>query len=73
MKLAMTAILPAQGFNDEATCLRKVIRPMLSDMRADLREHAKMTGTFRISILIDTLEGDDKIAEAQSGLAAGHG
>ena len=73
MKLAMTAILPAQGFNDEATCLRKVIRPMLSDLRTELRDKVTMNGNFRISVLIDTLEGEDVIAEAQSGLAAGHG
>jgi hypothetical protein len=73
MKLAMTALLPAQGFNDEATCLRKMIRPMLTDLREELRDKVKMQGQFRISILIDTLEGEDTIAEAQSGLAAGHG
>ena len=28
MKVGMTAILPAAGFNDEHTCMRKVITPI---------------------------------------------
>lgn len=66
MKLAMTALLPAEGFNDKGTCIKKVVGPMLDSMRAQLREQIPMKGEFRISILIDTLANakTDAVAEA---------
>lgn len=73
MKLAMTAITPAEGFNDKATCFKKVVGPMLDAMREQLRNEVPMKGEFRISILVDTLAGkeSDEVAKAvQRGIAA---
>ena len=67
MKIAMTAVLPAAGFNDEHTCMRKVIAPMLKSIRHQLRDKAEHDGCeYRISILVDTqaLEKTDLVGQA---------
>ena len=69
MKVAMTAILPAKGFNDEHTCMRKVITPMLRSIRQQLRDKKEIGDSdYRISILVDTqaLEKTDKVGKAVS-------
>jgi hypothetical protein len=65
MKLAMTAILPASGFNDEHLCM-KCVKPLLSSMRKQMRESTPMKGEFRISILVQAIDGreQDKVGEA---------
>ena len=67
MKIGMTAVLPAAGFNDEHTCMRKVITPMLRSIRNQLRAQAlKDDCDYRISILVDTqaLEKTDLVGKA---------
>jgi hypothetical protein len=67
MKIGMTAVLPAAGFNDEHTCMRKVITPMLRSIRKQLRDQAENDGCdYRISILVDTqaLEKADLVGKA---------
>ena len=65
MKLAMTAVCPAKRFNDEHDCM-KMVKPMLSMMRRDLREKVEMRGEFRVSILIESLANtdEDKVGQA---------
>lgn len=69
MKVAMTAILPSSGFNDEHTCMRKVITPMLRSIRKQLRDNKEIgESDYRISILVDTqaLEKTDLVGKAVS-------
>ena len=69
MKVAMTAILPATGFNDEHTCMRKVITPLLRAIRRQLRDQGAIgESDYRISILVDTqaLEKTDLVGKAVS-------
>ena len=69
MKVGMTAILPAAGFNDEHTCMRKVITPLLRAIRRQLRDQGAIgESDYRISILVDTqaLEKTDLVGKAVS-------
>lgn len=66
MKLALTAVMPAEGFNDAATAWKKTIGPMLASMREQLRSQVPMKGEFRVSILVDTLANakTDEVSKA---------
>ena len=59
MKLAFQAAVPFALWDDPIDCLHRVIKPMVEQMRAQLRDQG-FSDDLRISIMVDTPEPKHK-------------